>query len=220
MTLDLAVYGLADPAVCPRERLPAMVGEAIAGGATLIQLRDKRGETRSLLALAEALLAVTRPLGVPLLVNDRVDVALAAGADGVHLGQDDMPVEHARHLLGPRSIIGLTVRSLDEAQGMPVDLVDYAAIGGVFATTSKDNDAAPIGLNGLARIAQSLRLRAPGMPLCAIAGITAQNAGEVIAAGVDGVAAISSLFGSAHAESAARELKAAVDGALRERAAA
>src|SRR5919198_494274 len=95
---------------------------------------------------------VLAPLNVPLLINDRIDVALAAGADGAHVGQDDMPVEDARRLLGADAIIGLSGKTVEQAEAVPIDLVDYVAIGGVFATWSKDNPDPPIGAAGLARI--------------------------------------------------------------------
>jgi len=215
--LDLRLYAVTDPAIAPAGRLAELVAEAIAGGATLVQLRDKSGDVRTALRAAEALLDVTRRAGVPLLVNDRVDVALAVEADGVHLGQDDMPVDIARRLLGPRAIIGLTVRSEEEARGVPPE-ASYAAIGGVFATSSKADAAKPIGLDGLARLAALIHRRHPSLALCAISGITAANAGEVVRAGVDGVAVISSLFAAADARAAASALRAAVDAALLESA--
>lgn len=215
--LDLRLYAIADPAVSPAERLSDLVAATIAGGTTLVQLRDKHGDTRTLIAQAEALLAVTRPGNVPLLINDRVDVALAVGAEGVHLGQDDMPARTARRLLGPDAIIGLTIKNENEVAAAPLDVVDYLAIGGVFATTSKDNPAPPIGLNGLKRIAAASRARRPNLALCAIAGITAETAGAVVEAGVDGVSIISALFRSADPEGAARALLTAVDRALEQR---
>jgi thiamine-phosphate pyrophosphorylase len=216
--VDLRLYALADPAMAATpERLPDIVREAIEGGATLVQLRDKASDARLLIERARDLLDVTGPRSVPLLINDRVDVALASGADGVHLGQEDMPPAIARRILGADAIIGLTVRSEAEAQAAPIADIDYAAIGGVFATSSKENAATPIGLDGLALLAAVLRDRAPGLPLCAIAGITRENAAAVISAGADGVAVISSLLRAVDVRSAARKLREAVDHALAER---
>jgi thiamine-phosphate pyrophosphorylase len=162
---------------------------------------------------------------VPLLVNDRVDVALAAGADGVHVGQDDMAVADARRLLGDRAIIGLSVKSAAQASEAPVDLLDYVAIGGVFATTSKDNPDPPVGTDGLRAIAAAVHARAAKLPkaklpIAAIAGIDRRNAGDVIAAGADGVAVISALSMTADPTEAARDLRAIVDRALATRAVA
>ena len=165
----------------------------IAGSATLVQLRDKHGVTRAMVEEARALRGVLEPAGVPLLINDRVDVALAAEADGVHIGQDDMAAPDARLLLGRTAIIGLSLSSVEQAKAAPLELLDYVGIGAVYATGSKDNASAPIGIAGLRAIAQAVRARKPGFPICAISGINSSNAGEMIAAGADGVAVISSL---------------------------
>ncbi|MGA9000173.1 MAG: thiamine phosphate synthase, partial [Pseudolabrys sp.] len=155
--------------------------------------------------------------GIPLLINDRVDVALAAEADGVHIGQDDMAPADARLLLGRRAIIGLSVKTVDQARAAPLDLLDYVAIGGIYGTTSKDNTATPIGVAGLRAIVQAVRAREPDYPICAIAGITAANAADVIAAGADGVAVISALSLAADPGKAAQDLRAIVDNALKQR---
>jgi thiamine-phosphate pyrophosphorylase len=217
MRVDLRLYALVDPEQAVG-RDPAVLARLVAqGGATLVQLRDKHGDTRVMLARARAIKAVLAPLSVPLLINDRIDVALAAGADGAHVGQDDMPVEDARRLLGADAIIGLSVKTVEQAEAAPIDVLDYAAIGGLFATSSKDNPNAPIGPAGLARIVAVLRARAPDLPLCAIAGIDAGNAGEAIAAGADGVAVISALSRKDDPRAAARQLRSIVDDALAER---
>jgi len=150
-------------------------------------------------------------------INDRVDVALAAGADGVHVGQEDMTVEDARRLLPAGAVVGLSIKTVAQAQAAPIDLLDYVGIGGVFATSSKNNPDPPIGVDGLRRIADVFRHRAPKLPLCAIAGIDASNAGAAVAAGVDGVAVISALSLAPNPPDAARELRAIVDAALAER---
>src|SRR5262245_7370802 len=217
MRLDLRLYALVDPEHAVG-RDPAVVARLVAqGGATLVQLRAKHGATRVMLARAGAIKAVLTPLNIPLLINDRVDVALAAGADGAHVGQDDMPVEDARRLLGADAIIGLSVKTVEQAEAAPIDLLDYVAIGGVFATSSKNNPDPPIGPEGLVQIVGVLRRRAREFPLCAIAGIDASNAGEAIAAGVDGVAVISALARKDDPRAAARQLRSVVDDALTER---
>ena len=193
MTVDLRLYALVDPEHAGGRDLAELSRLVAQGGATLVQLRDKRSDTRPMVQLARAIKAALAPFHIPLLVNDRVDVALASGADGVHVGQQDMAVEDARRLLGPRAIIGLSIKTVAQAEAAPLDLLDYVGVGGVFATSSKDNPNPPIGPAGLARIAEVFRRRAPGFPLCGIAGIDAGNAGEAIAAGADGVAVISAL---------------------------
>ena len=216
MSVDLRLYALLDPAVAGGRTL-ADLARLLAGSATLVQLRDKHGATRAMVDEARALRGVLEPAGVPLLINDRVDVALAAEADGVHIGQDDMAAADARLLLGKTAIIGLSVKTVQQAEAAPLELLDYVAIGGVYGTTSKDNTAAPIGLDGLRQIAGTLRLRDPEFPICAIAGINAGNAGEVVGAGADGVAVISALSRAPDPRAAARDLRAVVDRALARR---
>jgi thiamine-phosphate pyrophosphorylase len=215
--VDLRLYALVDPERAGGHALPELSRLVAAGGATLVQLRDKHGETRAMVEEARAIREKLAPMHVPLLINDRVDVALAASAGGVHVGQDDMAVEDARRLLGSDAIIGLSIKTLAQAEAAPVELLDYAAIGGVFATSSKDNPDPPIGVDGLRRIAQVFRRRRPDLPLCAIAGIDAGNAGATIAAGADGVAIISALSLSPSPPDAARQLRAIIDAALAKR---
>jgi len=214
MVVDLSLYALLDPAAAGGRPL-AELARLVAGHATLVQLRDKHGSTRALVEEARRLRALLEP--VPFVVNDRVDVALAAEADGVHLGQDDMTAAEARLLLGKTAIIGLSVKTVAQAREAPLELIDYVAIGGVYATTSKDNTAAPIGIAGLREVVGALRMREPDFPICAIAGITAANAAEVIAAGADGVAVISALSRAPDPRAAARELRGVVDDALQKR---
>jgi len=216
MMPDLRLYALLDPAVAGGRPLPELA-RLIAGSATLVQLRDKDSDTRVLVEEARALRAVLEPVNLPLLINDRVDVALAAEADGVHIGQDDMAAEDARLLLGRSAIIGLSINTVALAQAAPLEFLDYVAIGGVYSTTSKDNTRPPIGIAGLSEIVRTVRARDPDFPVCAIAGINAGNAAAVIAAGADGVAGISALSLAPDPAAAARELRAVVDEALKKR---
>ena len=213
--VDPRLYLLIDPQQCRRHTPAAVAAAAVRGGATLVQLRDKTASTRDFLATALALREALTG-NTPLLINDRIDIALAAKADGVHIGQDDMPPAKARELLGPGAIIGLTVRSPEEAQNAPLEIIDYLSIGGVFATTSKDNSDRPIGLAGLGRIATWLREHCK-LPLCAISGIKHDNTTEVIQRGVDGVAVISAICAASDPGRAARELRAIIDTALNRR---
>ena len=217
MALDLRLYALVDPEHAGGRDLPELARLVAQGGATLVQLRDKRSDTRAMVERARAVKAALAPFNVPLLINDRVDVALAAGADGVHVGQEDMAVADARRLLGPAAIIGLSIKTVAQAEAAPIALIDYAGVGGVFATSSKDNPQPPIGPAGVARVADALRRRVRGFPLCGIAGIDAGNAAEVIAAGADGVAVISALSLRGDPQAAAQALRGIVDTALARR---
>jgi thiamine-phosphate pyrophosphorylase len=215
--VDLRLYALVDPEQVGARAPAELAGLVAQGGATLVQLRDKLGETRLMVERARAVRAALAPFGVPLLINDRVDVALACGADGVHVGQTDMAVGDARRLLGRGAIIGLSIKSAAQAEAAPVDLIDYVGVGGVFATSSKDNPDRPIGTDGLARIAAIFRRRALDLPICGIAGIDPSNAAAVIAAGADGVAVISALSRPPDPRAAAHELRGIVDAALARR---
>jgi thiamine-phosphate diphosphorylase len=216
--VDLRLYGILDPERGRGRDLAALARAAVAGGCTLLQYRDKHASTRTLVERARAIRTALAGTGVPLLVNDRVDVALAADADGVHVGEDDMHPDNARRLLGPRAIVGLTLKTEAQADALGRIPVDYGCIGGVFATTSKDNPALPVGLDGFARIAARAR-RGARCPIGAIAGIDETNAAGVIGAGADGIAVISAIFSAPDPEAAARRLRAVVDQSLAARGA-
>jgi thiamine-phosphate pyrophosphorylase len=141
-------------------------------------------------------------------------VALAAEADGVHVGQTDMAPQDARRLLGPNAIIGLSINTVALAEAAPIELLDYVGIGGVYATMSKNQKKPPIGVDGLRAIVDVFHRRKRGFPACAIAGITAENAAPTIAAGADGVSVISALSKASDPTDAARKLRAVVDAAL------
>jgi thiamine-phosphate pyrophosphorylase len=211
---DVRLNAIVDSERAGGRDLADLARRVAAGGATLVQLRDKKNETRAMVAAARAIKAALAPFNVPFVVNDRVDVALAAGADGVHLGPDDMAIEDARRVLGPDAIIGASIKTIAAAEAVPVELIDYAGIGGVYATLSKQQKDPPIGPMGFAAIAAALRRRAPTLPLAGIAGIDAGNAAEVISAGADGIAVISALSLAADPEAAAHELRAMVDAML------
>lgn len=215
--IDLRLNAIVDPERANGRSLPELVRMVVAGGATLIQLRDKQGTTRRMIEEARAIKAALAGEDVPLVINDRVDVALAVGAEGVHVGQDDMPIEDTRRLLGRQAIIGLSIKSVAQANAAPLDQLDYVGVGGVYATTSKDNPDAPIGVAGLRDIVAALRARRRDLPICGIAGIDAANAALVIGAGADGVAVISALSAQNDPRAAARRLRAVVDAALKAR---
>jgi thiamine-phosphate pyrophosphorylase len=221
MKVDLRLNAIVDPERAGGRDLAELARLCAEGGATLVQLRDKLSETRAMVEEARAIKKALAPLSVPFVVNDRVDVALAAGADGVHLGQDDMAVADARRLLGPAAIVGLSVKNVSEAQAAPVELIDYVGSGGIYVTLSKQQKNAPIGPEGLKRIIAVLRERTHAvnkeLPVCGIAGIDANNAAAVIAAGADGVAVISALSLNPDPAAAARGLRQVVDAMLAKR---
>lgn len=181
----------------PRQVIQA----AVRGGVTVVQLREKELSTRAFIELAEQLLLLLRPLGVPLIINDRVDVALASGADGVHLGQSDMRVEQARALLGPERLLGLSLENIAHLQTPEVALVDYVAASPVFATPTKTDTAPPWGIEGLRALC-----RLSPRPVVAIGGIHAGNAAALREAGAAGLAVVSALCAAPDPEAAARAL--------------
>ena len=214
--VDVRLYVIVDPAACAGRDPLAVACAAVRGGATILQLRDKHGPIARTLALARALLAMLQKEAphVPLIVNDRADIALAAEAHGLHVGQEDLPAEEARRLLGADAILGLSLKTFEEIDAAPVDVLSYAAIGNVWPTTSKEQPTPAIGPEGLAQRIEALRRRAPALPVVAISGVNAENAPAAIAAGADGVAVISAVCAAEDPEAAARALRTAVDEAL------
>jgi thiamine-phosphate pyrophosphorylase len=187
----------------PGTQLVDAAAEAASGGVNLVQLREKDLPTRELLALAERLQAVLQPLGVPLVVNGRADVAFAASAAGVHLPADGLVVSDARAALGDAYLVGRSVHSANEARQSATEDLDYVVIGTIFPSPSHV-DSPTIGVEGV-RAAVGARA-----PLIGIGGITPENAGSVIEAGADGVAVISAILGSSDPRAAAQELSQAV----------
>ena len=178
----------------------------IAGGADTIQLREKGGSTRRMIEVAQSMAAVCRQAGVPLIVNDRIDVAIAAGADGVHLGQSDFPIPLARRLLGKDKLIGGSAATFEEARICLADGADYVGFGPVFVTGSKD-DAGPVsGPAILKQVVETIPL-----PIIAIGGITAENIGEVMRAGAYGIAVISAVCCQLDPQGATRALREALE---------
>ena len=181
------------------------IEEAIAGGADVVQLREKDASTRELIEIGQALRDLTRKHRVLFIVNDRVDVALAIDADGVHVGQGDMPARLARKLVGPDRIVGVSATTLEEAVRASQDGADYLGVGPIYPTGTKPN-AAPATGPGLITAAK----RETGLPIVAIGGIGPANAAEVVAAGADGVAVISAIVGQVDPRAAASRIKEAV----------
>lgn len=194
-----------DSALCGERGVLAVVEAAVRGGARVVQLREKTLATRAFVERARALKALLQPLGVPLIINDRLDVALACGADGVHVGQEDLSPRDMRRWL-PDGLIGLSIErlaQLDAAERLPVD---YYGASPVFATATKADAAPSLGLDGL----RALRART-ARPLVAIGGIGEHNAAQVVAAGADALAVVSALCAAPDPEHAARRLCAAME---------
>jgi len=205
--IDLRLHLVTDSALCGTRGIEAVVEAAVRGGATCVQLREKALDTRPFVERARALKALLAPLGVPLLINDRVDVALACGADGVHVGQRDMAPEDVRRLMPPGSIVGLSIESAAQMIAAERAPVDYYGLSPVFDTSTKTDAAPPLGLAGVRRI-RAMTMR----PLVAIGGIGFENAAGVMAAGADGLAVVSLLCKAADPEAVARRLRQLMDG--------
>lgn len=211
MNVNIRLYGIIDPQI-GRGRSLAMLARAAAdGGATIIQYRAKELEARVMIAEARAIVAALAGTDVPLLINDRIDVALASGAQGVHLGREDMHPADARAILGPKAFIGATVKNRDDLIMLRGQPIDYACIGGVFATSHKLNPDPPLGLEGFRALRADSRALLGDLPIGAIAGITHENAGSLIEAGADGVAVIGALFGGDDARAASRAMLLAME---------
>ena len=208
--LDLSLYVIVDPQFTGGRDPIAVAQAALLGGATMLQLRDKSASTRVLLATARELVALAHSRGARLIVNDRVDVALAAGADGVHLGPDDLPVTAARSIMGPRALIGFSAGTPDEARDAEKSGADYLGTGAIYATSSKADAGPAIGVAGLVAVCRATRL-----PVVAIGGIGQGGAAPCIAAGAAGVAVITAVTQAADVERAARALRDEVDAARR-----
>lgn len=195
------LHVLTDTVLQDRYTHPDLARLAIAGGADTVQYRQKTGHTRSMIEAAQAIQEICAGAGVPLIVNDRVDVAIASRADGVHLGQDDFPVALARDLLGPDKLIGVSAGNLEEAQRGVADGADYVGFGPIYATGSKPDAGEAQGLETLSRIADAIPV-----PIIAIGGISADTAADVIRAGAHGIAVLSAVCCREDPEAAAREL--------------
>jgi thiamine-phosphate pyrophosphorylase len=188
---------------CPGRDLLDVVGQAIAGGVRTVQLREKHLATREFVARAVALKALLAPLKVPLIINDRLDVALVCQADGLHVGQKDLHVEDARRWLPEGSWLGLSVSSVEDARAAQGFDIDYIGVGPVFPTTTKADANPPLGLAGLAAVRACSAL-----PIVAIGGISHANGRDVMRAGADGLAVVSAICGHADPRAAAEMLAA------------
>jgi thiamine-phosphate pyrophosphorylase len=200
--IDWRLYLVTDRRMAGARPIEDIVRAAVRGGVTAVQLREKECATREFVELARRLKALLAGSGVPLIVNDRVDVALAAGADGVHLGQSDLAFQDARALLGPDALIGLSVETMEQAEAAGRLEAAYLGVSPIFPTPTKTDTLSAWGLDGLRRLRRASR-----HVLVGIGGIGVGNAADVIAAGADGVAVVSAICGAADPEAVSRELR-------------
>jgi thiamine-phosphate pyrophosphorylase len=207
--MDLRLYLVTDDAFFGSRPMETVIRQAVAGGVTMVQLRRKHATARALVQEAKDWRTILKPLGIPLLLNDRLDVALAAETDGVHLGQSDLPWAAARRLAPPPFMIGASVRTPDEARQAEAEGVDYVAVSPVFDTPTKPDAEPGVGLEGIRQVRQVVRL-----PLVAIGGIQVGCVRDVIQAGANGVAVVSAILEAADPEAAACRLRREVDDAL------
>ena len=219
MPVDYSLYLVTDstPAILGDKDLPTVVEAALQGGVTIVQYRDKNSDTADLIRMGQKLHAITKGFNVPLLINDHVDVAQAIGAEGVHLGQDDMDLQTARKLLGPYAIIGVTANTLLEAVLATTGGANYIGIGTVFATPTKENTKSIIGTAGVRHILRLLSQLHHTIPTVAIGGLNASNIQRVIFQSkspnkeLDGVAVVSAIIAAADPEGAAAALCRLID---------
>jgi thiamine-phosphate pyrophosphorylase len=204
---NYSLYLVTDSGLSRGRSHEEIVACAIRGGVTIVQLREKDCCTREMIEMARRLVSLCRAHDVPLLVNDRLDVALAVDADGVHVGQDDMPVPIARRLLGPDKILGVTAHTVEEALKAIEEGANYIGASPIFTTATKSDAGEPIGLEELTKIC-----RACSVPVVGISGINASNTGQVIRAGAAGVAVVSAIVSAEDVEKAARELARIISG--------
>jgi thiamine-phosphate pyrophosphorylase len=207
MPIDYTLYFVADAEFASGRDLMPVIEAAVRGGVTIVQLRAKDFPFKDFIELGRRAAAVLKKHRIPLLINDRADVALACGAAGVHLGQEDMPPALARKALGKGSLIGISVNTPEEALEAEHQGADYVGAGPAYATTTITTGLPVLGLEGIRRIKEAVRI-----PVVAIGGITDQNARAVREAGADGVAVVSAILGSPDPETAARRLKKSFKG--------
>jgi thiamine-phosphate pyrophosphorylase len=205
--VDLTLYVLTDRQISGRPH-EEQVELAIRGGATAIQLREKALPAREVVEIGRRIAPMCRRSGVLFIVNDRADIAVACEADGVHVGQDDLPVSVARRIMGTAKVVGVSAGTVEEAVRARHQGADYLGVGSVFATSSKSDAGDAIGVEALGRIARAVRI-----PVVGVGGITAGNAAAVIGAGAAGVAVITAVVGEGDIGAAARRFRETIDAA-------
>jgi thiamine-phosphate pyrophosphorylase len=206
--IDYSLYLVTDRGLARGRSTLEIVSAAVHGGATVVQLREKDCSTRDFIEQGLAIQDFLKDHGVPLIINDRVDVAQAVKANGVHLGQTDMPLEMAKGILGDTMIIGISAESIQDAIEAEKGGADYLGVSPIYATPTKTDTASPLGLEGLQEIRKAVRL-----PLVGIGGLSRDNAAAVIRSGADGVAVVSAIVAADDPETAAGDLKKIIIGA-------
>lgn len=201
MNIDYSLYLITDRGIIKDRCLKDCVEEAIKGGVTIVQIREKDASTREFYNIAKEVKEVTDKYNIPLIINDRLDIALAVDAAGVHLGQSDMSIEVARKILGEEKIIGISAGNLEEALEAEKSGADYLGIGAIFYTGTKKDIDEPIGLEGLKEIINKIKI-----PSVAIGGINKDNTEDVIKTGVNGISVISAILGYEDTKKASEEL--------------
>lgn len=204
---DIRLHGILDPQIAAGRSLADLARQAADGGATILQYRAKTASTREMIEEASAIRKALIGTGVPLLINDRIDVALAVGAEGVHVGRDDMEPHLVRRLMGASAIIGATIKNKADIDRLADQGISYGCIGGVFPTNHKTNPDAPVGLEGFRVLRAYAHEKLGKVPVGAIAGITLANTPQVMQAGADGIAVIGALFANADPAAAARAFR-------------
>lgn len=201
----LELYLVTDSGLSQGRPLTDIVGQAVKGGVTLVQLREKGMSVKDFIDLAKAVKNILQPLAIPLIINDNVEVAKACGADGIHIGQNDAPYFEVRSALGPEAIIGLSVENMEQArQALALRGLDYIGASPVFSTATKTDTAPALGLDGL----QSIRaITGNQLPIVAIGGVHKQNIASIIHHGADGVAVVSAICSAPDPQQSARELR-------------
>lgn len=204
---DFGLYLVTDQELCLGRPLLDVVMQAVQAGVQAVQIREKNNNTRDFLALAKVLVKeVQVKHNIPVIINDRVDIALATGAAGVHLGQSDMPVADARRLMGTRRIIGLTAPTMEDLEKGIKEEIQYIAVSPVFPTNTKKDTAPAWGIEGMKKARAFMQEKNCKIPLMTIGGINAQNAREVIAAGIDSIAVVSAICSAQDVSAAVKEL--------------
>ncbi|AKN33629.1 thiamine-phosphate synthase [Clostridium carboxidivorans P7] len=201
MEIDYGLYLITDRSFLKGRDLKKVVEEAILGGVTLVQVREKDISTREFYNVALEVKEVTKHYKVPIIINDRLDIAQAIDAEGVHLGQSDMPIKFARKILGKEKIIGISAGNVKEAVEAERDGADYLGIGTVFYTGTKKDIKTPIGIEGLKEVCNSVKI-----PSVAIGGVNETNFKEVLSTGVNGISVISAILGKDDIRQASKNL--------------
>lgn len=206
--IDLSLYLVTQRGGLSLEAFYRVVLEAVEGGVSIVQLREKGTDASEFLSIGKGLLKLLRPKGIPLIVNDSVDIALAMRADGVHLGQGDVSVSEARRILGKRAIIGLSVETFDQARAVELLELDYIAASPVFETPTKTDTAEPWGLEGVRKLCRRTKF-----PVVSIGGVNLGNVEAMICAGSAGACVVSAIFNAESPGEAAREFLIKINGA-------